>query len=93
MFGEPGIEHEKDYRPHNFIIFNTATLNQIEIQEFLKNGFDCIEVISEKDEIIKTIQTVESHFPKATLFLLCNKNDRNKRKILKHFSRVKLKFI
>lgn len=48
MLSEPGIEYKKDYRPYNFIIFNSTTLNQVEIQEFLKNGFDCIEAISGK---------------------------------------------
>ena len=93
MLSEPGIEYKKDYRPYNFIIFNLTTLNQVEIQEFLKNGFDCIEAISGKGEIIKSIETVESYFPKANLFFLCNKREKNKNKILKYFPEVKLKFI
>ena len=93
MLSEPGIEYKKDYRPYNFIIFNLTTLNQVEIQEFLKNGFDCIEAISGKGEIIKSIETVESYFPKANLFFLYNKSDPSKNKILKYFPEVKLKFI
>lgn len=93
MLSEPGIEYKKDYRPYNFIIFNSLILNQIEIQEFLKNGFDCIEAISEKEEIIKTIETVESHFPKANLYFLCNKSNSYNGLILKYFPKVKLKFI
>lgn len=93
MLSEPGIEYKKDYRPYNFIIFNSTTLNQVEIQEFLKKRVRLHRSDIWKGEIIKSIETVESYFPKANLLFLCNKSDPYKNKILKYFPEVKLKFI